>query len=124
MCLNGCGLLSRCWVNVSSEISYPTPFGVMAMRYSIGLYPGTPIVRSNAMNLALSPFAASRFVRFASIPPRSLMVSFSLPDADAASSENTSRSDVFPLPFAPITTLSGFSFRSTSYSEALNNEID
>ena len=76
------------------------------MRYSSGLYPGTPIARSNAMNLALSPFAARRFVKFASIPLRSLMVALSPPDADAASSENTSNSEVFPLPLAPMTTLS------------------
>ena len=51
----------------------------------------------------------------ASIPPRSLMAFFSLPDADAASSENTSNSDVFPPPLAPMTTLSDFRFSSTSY---------
>ncbi len=85
------------------------------MRYSIWLCPRPPIDRLTAMNLAFSPFAAGRFVRFASIPPRSLMVSFRQPDADAAGREKTSRSDVFQHPLAPITTLSGSSLNSTSY---------
>ena len=87
-----------------------------AIRYLIGFFPGTPIARLNAMNLDFSPLAVSKFVRTASIPPRSLMVSCSLPAAEAASSENTSSKEVFPLPFAPITTLSGFSVRATSWS--------
>jgi hypothetical protein len=101
----GCGL--RCWLSVSSLIVYATPCGSRSKEYSSGSWCDTSIEMLRCSTCARS------YVSTLGSPDKSMIVLFSLPCAEFAKSESTSRIEVLPVPLAPIITQSGRSGSAT-----------